>query len=77
MPSPSLQDIKLLIFDLDGTLIDSKLDLALSVNHMSLAMGREILDHSTIFSYVGKGAQRLVQQVLGHPSSKNQSQIMR
>ena len=33
-------------------------------------MGREILDHSAIFSYVGKGARHLVQRVLGHPSSK-------
>lgn len=70
MPPPSLQDIRLLIFDLDGTLIDSKLDLALSVNHMSVEMGRRALDHSTIFSYVGRGAPLLVRRVLGGPSSE-------
>ncbi|MEE8256687.1 MAG: HAD-IA family hydrolase [Acidobacteriota bacterium] len=68
MPPPSPQDIRLLIFDLDGTLIDSKLDLALSVNHMSVEMGRGTLDHSTIFSYVGRGAPLLVRRVLGVPS---------
>ena len=68
-PSPC-PDIRLLIFDLDGTLIDSKLDLALSVNHMSVEMGRGALDHSTIFSYVGGGAPLLVRRVLSGPSSE-------
>ena len=67
MPNPSPRDVRLLIFDLDGTLIDSKLDLALSVNHMCVAMGRPALDHETIFSHVGRGAPTLVREVLGEP----------
>jgi phosphoglycolate phosphatase len=54
-----------LIFDLDGTLIDSKLDLALSVNATLAQMGRTPLPDETIFSYVGQGAQRLIEQALG------------
>ena len=57
--------VRALIFDLDGTLIDSKLDLAISVNATLRHMGREALADDTIFSYVGNGAQVLVQRALG------------
>jgi len=60
-----LPPIRCLIFDLDGTLIDSKLDLALSVNAMLGHMGRPTLPHETIYGYVGNGAQTLVQRALG------------
>ena len=40
--------IRLLIFDLDGTLIDSKVDLAVSVNAALRHMGRPPLDDQTI-----------------------------
>ena len=61
--------VRCLIFDLDGTLIDSKLDLALAVNAAVHMMGRELLDHERIFSYVGQGAQRLIAQALGPDTS--------
>ncbi len=57
--------VRALIFDLDGTLIDSKLDLAISVNATLRHMGREALADDTIFSYVGNGAQALVERALG------------
>jgi phosphoglycolate phosphatase len=57
--------VRLLIFDLDGTLIDSKLDLALSVNAALEHVGRPALEHETIYSYVGRGAPMLVRQALG------------
>jgi phosphoglycolate phosphatase len=60
-----LPAIRCLIFDLDGTLIDSKLDLALSVNAMLGHMGSPPLSHETIYGYVGNGAQTLVQRALG------------
>ena len=74
MLNPSLQDIRLLIFDLDGTLIDSKLDLALSVNHMCTTMGRTALDHDRIFSLVGQGAPVLVRRALGEPVTDEEVQ---
>lgn len=58
-------DVRALIFDLDGTLIDSKLDLAHAVNAMLVRMRREALPHETVFSYVGNGAPMLVRRALG------------
>ncbi len=57
--------IRLLIFDLDGTLIDSHLDLIHSVNATLRHIGRAELDGSVIASYVGDGAPTLVRRVLG------------
>ena len=57
--------VRVLIFDLDGTLIDSKLDLAHSVNAMLKHMGRAPLAHETVYSYVGNGAPMLVRRSLG------------
>jgi phosphoglycolate phosphatase len=61
----SFAQIRSLVFDLDGTLIDSKLDLALAVNATLAAAGRAELPHDRIFGYVGKGALRLVERALG------------
>ena len=57
--------IRLLIFDLDGTLIDSKADLANSVNATLHYLGRKPLKDETIFSYVGQGAPALIRRTLG------------
>jgi phosphoglycolate phosphatase len=57
--------VRALIFDLDGTLIDSGLDLALSVNATLQHLGRGALPHEVIYGYVGKGAARLIEQALG------------
>lgn len=59
--------IRLLIFDLDGTLIDSRLDLVHSVNAMLRHFGRPELDDDVIASYVGDGAPVLVRRALGEP----------
>jgi phosphoglycolate phosphatase len=57
--------VRALVFDLDGTLIDSKLDLALSIDATLKHMGRGSLPHKTIYSYVGNGAATLVRRALG------------
>lgn len=54
-----------LIFDLDGTLIDSKLDLIHSVNATLTEMGREKLSDEVISSYIGHGAPMLMSRALG------------
>jgi phosphoglycolate phosphatase len=61
--------VRVLIFDLDGTLIDSKLDLALSINAMLGHMGRAALPHETIYSFVGNGVPVLVRRSLGEGST--------
>jgi phosphoglycolate phosphatase len=57
--------IKALVFDLDGTLIDSKQDLVLSVNATLRAIGREELPTELVASYVGSGAPVLISRALG------------
>jgi phosphoglycolate phosphatase len=55
----------LLIFDLDGTLIDSRLDLVHASNATRAQAGRGPLPPEQIFSFVGNGAPVLVQRVMG------------
>ena len=57
--------VRLLVFDLDGTLVDSKQDLALSVNAMRTEMGLDPLPLDLIASYVGHGVTLLVRRSLG------------
>ncbi len=58
------RSIRLLIFDLDGTLIDSRLDLIHSVNAMLRHFERPELEGDVIASYVGDGAPVLVRRAL-------------
>jgi phosphoglycolate phosphatase len=59
------QSIQLVIFDLDGTLIDSRLDLVHSVNAALRHIERPELPDDVIASYVGDGAPILIQRALG------------
>jgi phosphoglycolate phosphatase len=58
------------VFDLDGTLIDSKLDLVNSVNAMLRETGRLEQPTELVASYVGHGAPQLIAGVLGRDSSE-------
>jgi phosphoglycolate phosphatase len=55
----------LLIFDLDGTLIDSRLDLANAVNATRRHMGRDPLPNERVYSFVGNGAPVLIRRSMG------------
>jgi len=66
--------IKLLIFDLDGTLIDSRLDLIHTVNAMLRHIGRPELPGDVIATYVGDGAPMLVRRALGDPEDESSVQ---
>lgn len=60
-----------LVFDLDGTLIDSKMDLVNSVNATLREMKREALPTEVVASYVGSGAPVLIRRALGgNPSEE-------
>ncbi|CAG0934617.1 phosphoglycolate phosphatase [Rhodocyclaceae bacterium] len=56
--------IDLIIFDLDGTLIDSLPDLADATNHMLATLGRLPIDQDAVRRLVGQGARRLVERAL-------------
>jgi phosphoglycolate phosphatase len=62
----------LLIFDLDGTLIDSKLDLAHSVNATRVHLGLPRLENELISTYVGAGAQVLMRRALPPATSDDE-----
>ena len=53
-----------LLFDLDGTLVDSRADLINSVNLMLLELGRETLPGARVIKFVGEGARLLVERAL-------------
>jgi phosphoglycolate phosphatase len=55
----------LVIFDLDGTLIDSSLDLAHSVNATLAHLHLPPLENEKVYSYVGNGAPVLMRKALG------------
>ena len=59
-----LNNKKVIIFDLDGTLINSAPDLALAVNHMLKALDRDTFSEDMIHGWVGNGAQVLVNRAL-------------
>lgn len=61
--------VKAVVFDLDGTLIDSKRDLALSMNATLKHLGRKEIEAERIYSYVGGGVQLLVKRALAEGAS--------
>jgi phosphoglycolate phosphatase len=65
MAATNFSTVRALIFDLDGTLIDSQRDLILSVSAMLREMGRQQLHEDTISGYIGHGAPQLVRRALG------------
>jgi phosphoglycolate phosphatase len=66
--------MELFIFDLDGTLVDSRLDLANAVNATRAHMGMEALDNERVYTYVGNGAPVLVRRALGEQATEAEVQ---
>ncbi len=69
-PIPTSQ-IRLLVFDLDGTLVDSKADLTHSINAMLRHYHRPELPEEVIGTYIGDGAPMLVRRALGDPDDQS------
>jgi phosphoglycolate phosphatase len=59
-----LMTYRCLLFDLDGTLVDSRADLIYSVNLMLAELGRRPLADQSVLSFVGEGARLLVERAL-------------
>lgn len=64
---------KLLIFDLDGTLINSALDLAIAVNYMLEQIDKEVYSEEVIHGWVGNGALTLVKRALSGNRTVNRN----
>ncbi|MDZ7292550.1 MAG: HAD-IA family hydrolase [candidate division KSB1 bacterium] len=61
-------EVDLLIFDLDGTLADTRRDLANAVNHALQKIGKNEITLETITGYVGDGMRKLLERALGETS---------
>jgi phosphoglycolate phosphatase len=66
-PLPSAAFLRLIAFDLDGTLIDSRADLVAAINATLAHLGRHSLPDAVIASYIGDGVHMLVRRALGDP----------
>jgi phosphoglycolate phosphatase len=64
--------VRAFVFDLDGTLVDSKMDLVQSVNAMLRKTGRAEQATELVASYVGHGAPQLIASVLGPAADEEQ-----
>ncbi len=67
MSPVSLDLPRLIVFDLDGTLIDSRRDLCNSVNATLANLGKPELPEAVISGYIGDGASMLVRRAIGDP----------
>lgn len=66
MKFEQLTDLRAVFFDLDGTLVDSAIDIYLSVNTALAELGRPAVTEAQVRLWVGRGAAQLVQCVLKH-----------
>jgi len=60
-----LRNPRAIVFDLDGTLVDSRADIAAACNHALVAAGRAALPEAIIAGFVGDGARVLLARALG------------
>lgn len=57
-------ELQAIIFDLDGTLLDTLEDLTVAVNHALRAFGLGCIDLARVRRYVGDGVQKLVERAV-------------
>ena len=67
---------KLIIFDLDGTLLDTIADLAVSTNHALTHLGHPTHEEKTIRTFVGNGINKLLERSLPE-SERTETNLMR
>ena len=78
-PSPIQGDcsLELLLFDFDGTLIDSKVDIATSVNLTLQDLGLPKRTQEEIFGFVGDGVKRLLRLSVGEENLEQYEEALR
>ncbi|MFH1046243.1 MAG: HAD-IA family hydrolase [Candidatus Omnitrophota bacterium] len=68
MNKPKTPAVSLLFFDLDGTLVDSRIDIANAVNFTLRKLGLKEKPIAEIFNFIGAGLENLIKQALGSRS---------
>ena len=68
----SFDELRLVIFDFDGTLVDSKYDIAVSVNLTLMDMDLPTRSPEEIFGFVGDGVKRLLWLSVGEEGNEAQ-----
>lgn len=76
MPDANHRDIDLLLFDLDGTLIDTRRDLAEAVNYALQQLGKAPLSLEGVIKLVGDGVHTLLARVLAEEAERVQAQAL-
>ncbi|GMO64062.1 MAG: hypothetical protein Nk1A_0080 [Endomicrobiia bacterium] len=66
-----------MIFDLDGTLIDSQIDITLAVNSVRVRYGFEYLSVKQVRSYLGSGINRLLDKAIPKEREIDRSEILK
>ena len=75
-----MQFVNLLVYDFDGTLVDTKDDIALSVNLTLKELGLPQKDPNEIFGYIGNGVGQLLERALdesGYSDVENAVKVFR
>jgi phosphoglycolate phosphatase len=67
---------KLVLFDLDGTLVDSAPDIAAALNDALAELGQPAHPLDTVTTYVGDGAAKLVERAVGPAAPIDQAVLL-
>ncbi len=65
---------KLVIFDLDGTLLDTLGDICAAVNFSLGQVGRPLRTREEVYTFIGNGSRRLIDYALGDEPDEKLSQ---
>ncbi len=68
--------LKLIVFDLDGTLVDSKFDITNAINYAIRPMGLPELTPEDAIRFVGEGITRLIEKILGNDHAEKKPYVM-
>lgn len=66
---------EVIIFDFDGTLVNSLPDLTLSINQMLIKLGRNPVEEKIVSSWIGNGAEDLVERALAHDEGRAKENV--
>jgi len=68
--------LKLIVFDLDGTLVDSKLDITNAINYAIKPVGLKELSPEDTVKYVGEGITRFIERILDYQHAEKKPYVM-